>query len=275
MTDTVYIVFDIGGTKMRIAAAGEDGLEEVHKVPTPLDPKEGIAELVRIAKEAAHGRAIAAVAGCTRWILADGVFLAGDDILTRWGKTRLVDEISSALGSPVRIVHDTAAAGLGEVHHGAGRGSKICAYITVSTGVGGDRIVDGAIDRSTFNPEIGRQLVDGVELGDLVSGTAVQKKYGVEPKDLESLEEREKLADTLATGLYNTVMHWSPDTIVLGGSMIIGLNPIPLVRIKESLAKLLIRYPKMPSLKMTELGDDGGLTGAAILAQEITRGKGA
>ena len=262
------IVFDIGGTNMRVASAEGTALGDVQKIPTPQDPKEAVAEFVRLAQEAAQGKTIQAVVGSIRWVVVDGVFLPGDKALPMWGGTYLVGKLSAALGAPVSFAHDTALIGLGEVHAGAGQGSRICAYVTVSTGVGGDRIVDGSVDRSTYNPEIGNQIVNGEKLEDLVSGTAVKKKFGIEPKDLESIEERNKLADILALGLYNTVLHWSPDTIVLGGSMIIGVNPIPLARVESELAKRLTMYPNVPAVKMAQLGDIGGLKGAAILAQQ-------
>ncbi len=261
-----YIVFDIGGTNMRVAAATVDALGEIKKIPTPQDPKEAIATFVAEARELAKGEKIEAIAGGIRWIISDGVFLSGDKALPNWAGVRLADELQTALGAPVQVVHDTGAVGLGEVHVGAGKGSKICAYVTVSTGVGGDRVVDGRIDRMTYNPEVGKQLVSGERLEDLVSGTAVQKRFGISPKDLESLDERNKLADTLALGLYNTCLHWSPDTIVLGGSMIVGKNPIPLERVQESLNKLLTMYPKPPRVVMAQLGDNGGLEGGRVLA---------
>jgi len=258
------IVFDIGGTNMRVALVSEDGIGDVRKIPTPRNPKEAVAKLAELAREAAAGQTITVAAGGIRGRVVGGVFLQ-DKILSKWEGVNLANEISNALGATVQIVHDTALVGLGEVHDGAGRGSKICAYVTVSTGVGGDRIVDGKIDRSTYNPEIGRQLIDGMELEDMISGTAVQKKFGIHPKDLESEEERNKLADILAIGLYNTVLHWSPDTIVLGGSMIVGVNPIPLSRVQESLTQRLTMYPKAPTIKMAELGDVGGLHGGRAL----------
>lgn len=264
-----YIVFDIGGTNMRVAAASENGLGEIRKIPTPKNPKEALEVFVAEAKELSKGERILAIAGGIRWIISNGVFLAGDKALPQWAGTRLSEELQSALGAPVSVVHDTAAVGLGEVHVGAGRGSNICAYITVSTGVGGDRIVDGNVDRATYNPEIGKQLVNGERLEDLVSGTAVQKKFGISPKDLDSLEERNKLAETLALGLYNTTLHWSPDTIVLGGSMIVGVNPIPILKVQDSLNALLTMYPKPPNVVMASLGDNGGLEGGRILAQSI------
>lgn len=266
----MYIVFDIGGTNMRVAAAHDKDLAEIKKVPTPQDPKEAIAALVTMARELAGGEAITAVGGSIRGTIVDGVFQA-DKRLPRWQGTRIADEISNALGAPVYIGHDTAVIGLGEVHRGAGRGSKICAYITVSTGVGGDKIEDGKIDVTTFNPEIGRALIDGVELEDLVSGAAVERKFGIPPRELASIDERNKLADILAEGLYNTVVHWSPDTIVLGGSMIVGVNPIPIDRVRESLYKRLEGvYPTPPKVVIAELGDNGGLYGGLELAASST-----
>ncbi len=269
--DMTFIVFDIGGTNMRVAAATASGLGEIKKIPTPQDPKEAIAVFVAEARELARGEKIQAIAGGIRWIISDGVFLPGDKALPHWAETRIVDELQTALEAPVQMVHDTGAVGLGEVNVGAGQGSKICAYVTVSTGVGGDRIVDGRIDRATYNPEIGKQLVNGEWLENLVSGTAIQKKFGISPKDLDSLDERNKLADMLALGLYNTCLHWSPDTIVLGGSMIVGVNPIPLERTQESLNRLLTLYPKPPRLVMAKLGDNGGLEGGRVLAGQMLK----
>ena len=264
--DDIHIVFDIGGTKMRVAAASAETLEEPLKVSTPADPKVAIAELARMAQEAAKGRRIAGAAGGSRWIISNGIFMPGDPALPGWGRFPLVPEMESAFGASINIVHDTAAVGLGEVHFGAAKGSSICAYVTVSTGVGGDRIVDGHVDRATYNFEIGHQYINGETLENQVSGTAVKKKFGIEPKDFSSEEERNKLADILGMGLYHTALYWSPDTIVLGGSMIVGTNPIPLARTEEKMNSLLTMFPKPPKLVMAALGDLGGLHGGRALA---------
>ena len=138
------------------------------------------------------------------------------------------------------------------------------ASATVSTGVGAALIVEGRM----VPPDdffLGHVALPGGELEELVSGTAVRKKFGIEPKDLESLDERNKLADILAAGLVPLSQKWSPDTIVLGGSMIVGVNPIPLDRGMGTLATL-IQNP--PVIKMAELKDNGGLEGGRILAAQ-------
>ena len=262
------IVFDIGGTKMRVASAVGEVLGDFRKTTTPQNPNEAIAQFTALAKEVADGGAIKRAAGSIRGIIFDGAFWK-DAMLPQWEGMRIQEELQLALGAPVLIKNDCAVIGLGENHAGAGMGSKIMAYVTVSTGVNGARIVGGAIDQYHYGFEIGRQFIGDYMLEDLISGTAVRKKFGIEPKDLDSLEERNKLADILALGLYNTVMHWSPDTIVIGGSMIIGTNPIPLPRVEASLGGLLTMFPKPPIIKMASLGDTGGLVGGAILASNV------
>lgn len=259
----MYIVTDIGGTNMRIAAVSGDSLGTIQKVPTPKEPSEGIATFVALARECASGEEITAVAGC---IAADNVSeegaLSGARNLRAWEGTHIVRELSDALGVPVQMVNDAGLAGLGEAYAGAGKGAQSLAYITVSTGVGGGWIVDGKIAAAGGVAEI---QINDTNLEDLVSGTAVTKKFGISPKDLESLEERNKLADTLAEGLRVVIERWPSQSIVLGGSMIVGVNPIPLPRVQEALNKLL---ENAPVIRMAELGDSGGLWGGIALLKQ-------
>ena len=104
-----------------------------------------------------------------------------------------------------------------------------------------------------------------------ISGTAVRKKYGIDPWKLESIEEREKLAEILAKSLYDNVLHWSPDTIVIGGSMITGENPIPIDHVEETLNKLVTTiYPHAPRVKKAQLGKLGGLYGGMAYLKRAT-----
>ena len=47
--------------------------------------------------------------------------------------------------------------------------------------------------------------------------------------------------------------------------MIIGVKPIPLARVKESLSRRVTMYPLLPSMRIAELGDNAGLNGAMAL----------
>ncbi len=261
----MYIVADIGGTNMRIAATSADSLGEIKKVPTPKSPVEGIAQFITLARESARGEEITAIAGCVAGSVSDEGVLSDARNLRAWEGTNIVKGLSDALGVSVHVVNDAALAGLGEAYAGAGRGTTVLAYVTVSTGVGGGLIVNGKIAAAGGVASI---KINGADLEDLISGTAVTKKFGIQPKDLDSIEERNALADTLAEGLREVVLRWSPDTIVLGGSMIVGVNPIPMERVQKSLDKLLSGYPKQPIIKMAELGDNGGLWGGLALLKQ-------
>ncbi len=260
----MYIVMDIGGTNMRVAAVPGDVLGDIKKIKTPQDPKEGIAKFVALARECAGAEKIAAVSGCISGTVSDAGILSDARNLRAWEGTNIVREFTEAFGVPVHVVNDAALAGLGEASAGAGRGAKSLVYVTVSTGVGGGWIVDGKIAAASGVADI---KINGTDLEDLVSGTAVMKKFGIHPKDLDSLEVRNGLADILAQGLRVLIERWSPDIIVLGGSMIVGVNPVPIPRVQESLAKLLTNRPA-PVIKMAELGDNGGLMGGLALLKQ-------
>jgi predicted NBD/HSP70 family sugar kinase len=175
---------------------------------------------------------------------------------------------------PETLFNDAELVELGEYWHGAGFHSKTMAYITVSTGVGGALIVDGKVDKDgRYNYEIGHQLVRGKELESQVSGVAVKKKYGVEPKDFTNDVALHEMAEILAEGLYNTVLAWSPDMIVLGGSMITGQNAIPIQHVEDTLQKLVTTiYPHAPCVAKAKLSKLGGLYGGkAFLEQKDTQ----
>jgi glucokinase len=264
----MHIVVDIGGTNMRVASAATDALGEIRKVRTPSDPAEGIATLAQLARECARGEAISALVGA---IAADTVHedgtISGATHLRAWESINVIHELARELGAPVRLANDAAVAGLGEFLYGAGKGSHELVYITVSTGVGGGYIKDGKIVGAGGMRAF---TVEGQAIEDVISGTAVHKKFGIPPKELDSLEERNKLADLLAEGLRAVQERWPSEVIVLGGSMILGVNPIPIARVQETLAALLPDASKRPITVMAQLGDNGGLWGGLALLRTIS-----
>lgn len=254
---TMNIVFDIGGTNMRVAAAEGDTLGEVRKVPTPQDPKEGVTTLVQLARKLGGG-SIGKAAGDVPSSIDSGGRMYDAESLPAWNGVHVAEEISRALGVPTRVLNDAVVVGLGEAQRGGGRGFSSVAYLTVSTGVGG-ALIKSEVSQSPILQADFEELKRN--LNEQISGTAVQKKFGIHPKELDSLEERNKLADILAAGLTEIYEKWKPDVFVLGGSMIVGVNPIPLERVRE-------KFTAVP-VKMAELGDNGGLIGGMILAQEL------
>lgn len=189
-----------------------------------------------------------------------------------WDGRPLADDIQNFLGTRAYLENDVALVGLGEAIAGAGAGSSIVAYITVSTGVNGVRIVDGKIDRTAEGFEIGGQYMTVEEprltFEDMVSGTAVQKAFNMKPKDLgKDNPVWAELAEICAYGVHNTIVHWSPNRVVLGGSMFneVGIS-VPAV--EEHVKKIMQKFPVVPEIVHSALGDVGGLHGGLELLRQ-------
>lgn len=273
----MYILFDIGGTKMRVA--GSDDLKTFVSEPVVLEtPKEyrtGIAALKEVMDRASAEAPIEGIAGGIAGSIDQerGCLTRGPN-LSGWFEKPIRDDLVQTFGVPVHIENDAAVVGLGEMHHGAGSAEGIAAYLTVSTGVGGARYENGAIDTYAQSFEPGHQIIDpdksmcpdceSGELESYIGGAATERRMGKKPYDILEPEFWETYAKYLAYGLNNTIMHWTPRLVVLGGSMIVGDPAIPVDR-TEAYLKEILSAEQMPEIKKAELGDLGGLYGAMVL----------
>lgn len=269
----MYLLFDIGATKMRLAVS-QDGREfgEPKTLPTPRDFKGGISAFVETAKELAGGQRIdMAVGGIVGPFNKEKTGLTNTPNLPEWNDKPFKEELEKAIGAPVYFENDADLAGLGEAHFGAGKGCGIVAYLTISTGVGGGRIVDGKIDRNALGFEPGHQIIapDGKDLEEHISGRALEERYNKPPKEIRDPAVWEEEAVMLAYGLSNVAVLWSPNVIILGGSMILGEPAIPIERVRFHLKKALKIFSEPPPVEKSALGDSAGLYGASALLNQI------
>lgn len=267
------IVFDIGATKTRLASSYDgDTLGRTVVYETPADYETGIAEFRRVVQILSAGEQIEYMAGGIA-----GMYNVRNARLMRsnlagWINHSFKSELETLFNTPVYVENDAAIVGLGEAHQGGGRGFGIVAYITVSTGVGGARIVNGLIDHKSLGFEPGHQIIDadktmipgsvGNTLENYISGRGLTQRTGKKPKEIKEAAFWDGFAKVLAYGLNNVCVFWSPDAIVLGGSMITGDPAIPIEKTKKYLHDIVKIYPELPEIKMAELGDFGGLHGA-------------
>jgi len=259
-----HILFDIGGTKMRVARKVSDTeFSEPLKRETPHNLDEGLHALFALAENAAEGEMIESVCGGIAAVF-EGKKIVNSSNLKGWIGADF-ERIGEERGVPLSAVNDAALVGLGEAVFGAGKGEAVVAYITVSTGIGGTRIVHGRIDVSALGFEPGHQYLDLEDLKtleDLVSGKSLESRYGKKPRDIHDPDVWEELARTLAVGLHNTILHWSPDVLVLGGPMMVGDPSVPINSVTQRLSELSNIFTKLPEIKLAELKDEGGLYGA-------------
>jgi mannose-6-phosphate isomerase len=255
----MHIVTDIGGTNTRVAGVVGDTLGQVHKIQTPKSLLAGAKALAAVVQDVANGEHVDGLFGCIAGNVSESGALSDARNLPGWEGHNVVEALSREMNVPVSLMNDGGLVGLGEAVYGAGKNASSIVYVTVSTGVGGALIKEGKIVESGG---IGRTEVDGVDLENSVSGTAVTKKFGIHPKDLDSLEEREKLARILGKGLARILAKWPADVVVVGGSMIVGMNPLPIETIQDELDKM---RPASPEVRKAELGDNGGLYGGLAM----------
>ncbi|OHA87993.1 MAG: hypothetical protein A2653_02745 [Candidatus Zambryskibacteria bacterium RIFCSPHIGHO2_01_FULL_43_25] len=268
----MFILFDIGGTKTRITASnGGDAFDTPRILDTPKNYEEGIAAVKNEITEISRGNQIQKIAGgiAGPWDRSANKLMASPN-LPGWIGKPLQSDLENAFKTSVYIDNDSAVVGLGEAVFGSGKGARIVAYITVSTGVGGARIVNGRMDEKAIGFEPGHQIVDfdktvvpqaaGNTLEHYIGGRSVEERMGKKPQEITDPEFWDLMAKILAVGLNNTILHWSPDVVVLGGSMMNKIG-IQVEAVERHLTQNLKIFPRIPPIKKSVLGDLGGLYG--------------
>lgn len=277
-----YLLFDIGGTNTRVALSHDhETLGEIVSFKTKNDVVAGVKAMADAAvKLGASKDEVYRVAGGIRGLInPERTGIQNDAILTGWAGKSVAREFKKYFEAEFVIENDTAIAGLGEATYGAGKHLPIIAYHTVSTGVGGVKIENGQIDDASMGFEPGHQIldIDRTILGDevaptlenLVSGAALEVRMGTSPKEIPQSDVIwDDLAGYLAQGLRNTVLYWSPDAVILGGSMILGNPCIDVAAVRKYTVEALDGFVDCPLITKAALGDSCGLWGALALARQ-------
>ncbi|MFH9978445.1 polyphosphate--glucose phosphotransferase [Streptomyces sp. NPDC017179] len=148
-------------------------------------------------------------------------------------------------GLPVTVVNDADAAGVAEMHFGAGRGRRgTVVLLTFGTGIGSAVFVDGA-------------LVPNTELGHLeLNGHEAEKRASSKAKEDNDLSW-ERWARRVRKYLAHVEMLFSPELFIIGG----GVS-----RKSEKFLPLIegIKAEIVPA----QLQNDAGIVGAAMHAAE-------
>lgn len=270
---------------MRIARS-DDGVTFAEPVilPTPKDFDAGMQAFKDAVDKLCAGEKPATLAGGIAGTLSkDKTVLLSAPNLPGWIGKPIRSAFEEILGCPVRLENDTAMVGLGEAVVGAGKDASIVVYITISTGVGGVRLIDGKIDVSAMGFEPGHQIIDaggrlretsvcgqGIDFEGMVSGTSITARYGKKPFEITEEAFWDDMARVAAYGVSNTIVHWSPDVVVLGGSMMKKIG-IKAERVQEHLKGILHVFPTHPRLLHSALGDLGGLHGSLAYIRSLSK----
>ncbi len=269
-----YAVFDIGGTKTRVAVTEDLQVFTDHtSFPTPKSFDKGIEAIIKHIEGLKTETKIETIAGGVRGRLnEEGTGTENDPTLRDWIQKSITGRLNKHFKVPVYLENDAALAGLGEAVYGAGKGMDIVVYHTISTGVGGVKIECGKIDVSTSGFEPGHQILDidrtilgedvNPTLENLVSGAGLEARVGMKPYEIPQEDlVWDELAGYLAQGLRNSILYWSPEAIVLGGSMIMGDPNIPIDAIRKYTVEALGEFVESPFITKAAFRDEGGLYG--------------
>jgi glucokinase len=282
---------DLGGTQVRVALARSDGrLVASVKTKTPLlrTPQALVdwaaAEIDRQrGREKVRSITIAAPGPID---LKRGVLVNPPNL--PWHNVPLVAMMSRATGARVHLANDADMAGLGEFHHGAGRGTKNMVYITWSTGVGGGLIIDGKLHRGAHGTagEVGHMIIDpngpldncGQRgcLEAFVSGRALAQETGHPASDLFAAARRgdrearmvvERSARYMGIALISLTNALDPEMFVIGGGISRSWALVQPTMLETLRSSPFIKPARRPRLRRARLGDRAGQVGAVEWAR--------
>lgn len=292
---------DIGGTKIAVGIVDGSG-KVLSRTQAPTDPNrysDGIEMIARMLRETAKtvGVEIAGIGiGSTGPVDPVRGEFGEVDFLPGWRWTSPVKDLTAIFHLRVALENDGDAAALAEAGWGAGRQHSRLIYVTVGTGIGGGIVLDGKLYRGVdgAHPEIGHQVIDPAgprcSCGfrgcweSLAAGPAMvtwleshapagyPHREGITAKricelaqqgDAVALQAVEHEAYYLGLGLANLISLFTPDAIVLSGSVMKSAT-LFLDRIHAVIRGGCRFVPaEKTQLTLASLGDDTNLIGAA------------
>ena len=292
---------DIGGTKIAVGAVDDNG-RVLSRTQAPTDPEDysGSIELIaRMLRETVQSAGVE-LAGIGIGSTGPVDPMRGEfgdvDFLPGWRGKSPVRDLAKIFNVRVALENDGDAAALAEAGWGAGRNRTRLIYVTVGTGIGGGMIFDGKLYRGVdgAHPEVGHQVVDpagpACSCGfrgcweSLAAGPAMvawieshapadyPHRGGITAKkicelarqgDAVALQAVDHEAYYLGLGLANLINLFTPDAIVLSGS-VMKSAPLFLDRIRAVIRSGCRFVPaEKTELTLASLGDDTNLIGAA------------
>ena len=292
---------DIGGTKIAVGMVDDKG-KVLSRMESPTDPNrysdgiELIAHMLRRTAQRAGGQITGIGIGSTGPVDPIRGEFGDVDFLPGWRGKSPVKDLAQVFTVQVALENDADAAALAEAGWGAGRNRTRLIYVTVGTGIGGGIVLDGKLYRGVdgAHPEIGHHVIDpaGPQCTcgfrgcweSLAAGPAMVRwlqhnappdyphRDGITAKRIcELAREADKVAVQaveieayyLGLGLANLINLFTPDAIVLSGSVMKSAD-LMMERMRTLIRSGCRFVPaNKTELAMASLGDDTNLIGAA------------
>jgi glucokinase len=281
--DSCYLGVDLGGTQLRMGAAGPDGrlLADILSLPTGrgFGPADLVAQLdllqARIAP-ALGGRKVASLGIGAPGVIRPGPLTQCDNLPLLNG-TDLVELVGSARGRNVSIENDARCFVLAEARFGAARGAGDVVGLALGTGVGCGVMVARNLHRGHHREagEAWRLPLRGEPIESHVSGTGIVRAYHAaggrpEIRDAAAVAGAAREGDEAARAAWRSFGRdlgflcqcvaslLDPECLVLGGSLALARDLFD-----EMLRESLSQWPTR--VVYSTLGTSAGVIGAAAL----------
>jgi polyphosphate glucokinase len=217
------------------------------ETPQPATP-EAVAEVMRELVQQADLPQDAPVGVTVPAVVRRGTVESAANIDEAWIGTDADKLFTSAMERSVHVVNDADAAGYAEVRYGAAKDqSGLVIVTTLGTGIGSALVFHGNL---VPNTELGHLEIDGHDAESRAANSVREKK------DLSWEQWAERL-----TIYYRTLEKlFSPDLFVIGG----GVSK----KADKFLHLVDVTTPMVPA----QLGNQAGIVGAALLAQQEQTG---
>lgn len=299
---SLLAAIDIGGTKTLVelydARFGDE--HRVCEFPTPRSG-DVVAAVAHAIDDLRGNQDVDAMAvGCPGPLDGRaGLVLDPPNLAREWWHLPLGRRLGEAFSCPVALENDANLGALGEAVGGAGKGFPSVLYITVSTGVGGGFVSDGAIFRGGrgFGLELGHTTVGATSpalcscgregcLEAVASGSAIAaraREAGFTGDDAPTatsvaaagargdglaLRVLGEAATYLAEGIVNFMYVFDPSLVLIGGGVSQSDLFVDLVARAVASEKVMDPFRDVP-VRRAELGRRSVIRGARALAADV------
>lgn len=218
----MIISVDTGGTKTLIVAFSEDGaILRSQKFPTPSDEEVYLTTITAAIRELAGFETIRAMT-----IALPGVIRNQQALICKnlgWRNFDVLSALQRAFpGLPMWLENDANLGGVGAAHLLPHLPKRLL-YVTISTGIGGGYIVDGHIEPSLSEIEIGDITFeyDGhlTSWESIANGKAIRDRYGVYASELQDPAAIRDIAIRISRGFLTLLPALRPDVVAVGGGI--------------------------------------------------------
>ncbi|MGI8559721.1 MAG: ROK family protein [Solirubrobacteraceae bacterium] len=302
MTGGVLIGVDVGGTKVSVAAFGEQPkIEQTDKAAV-------VEQIVRQVQAAAGGESLAAVGVGIPSVVEFDTGRVRSSVNIPLHDVPLRKVLEEQLGCPVYVDNDATVAALAEAHDEQGRlDARHLVMLTVGTGVGGGIVIDGKPFRGATGAagELGHTLIavdpaadpgphfpqpgsleasaSGHVLDALAARAASEHPdstlaalehpsgpdcvRAAKAGDRAAIEAVAVLGRRLGIGIANAINTFDPDVVAIGGGVSAAGELLLKPAVEHAAGYVLSGAGTQTEIRIARSGPSAGVRGAALLAR--------